>query len=438
MRLPGFGILLLVLLAGFSASVQAGTEKGSVVKVVKQDDGSYTLLRNGEPYYVKGAGLGSTKVSLDLLKASGGNNFRTWGIETLEETIDGKPVLDRAHELGITVVVGIWVQHARHGFDYGDKKFIERQRQRVRDAVQKYKDHPAVLVWGLGNEMEAFEDGGKDVRLWKELNHLAGIIKELDSNHPVMTVLASASKENVDNIKKYYPNIDILGVNAYAAAPGIGQSLLNAGWDGPYMLTEFGVKGTWEVRNTPWNAPIEPDPSSKAAETYTAYELDRDNNVGRSLGSHVFVWGNKQEATATWFGMFLPSGEKLPRVDAMALAWSGEWPENRTPKLNSLTTPLAFKRVKPGTKSFAEADIIDREGDPITYSWDIVAESTDRRVGGDAEAVPPSFTKVIKKGQGTNRIEFEAPDKSGGYRVFVTAYDGQGGAVAHNLPFYVE
>lgn len=72
------------------------------------------------------------------------------------------------------------------------------------------------------------------------------------------------------------------------------------------------------------------------------------------------------------------------------------------------------------------------------HAWDIRAESSDRRIGGDAEAAPASFPEAIDKGQGTSRISFKAPSKPGGYRVFVTAFDGKGGAVAHNLPFYVE
>ena len=432
------GLATVILLAVFPASLLAGDDlpPGSEVRVEKQPDGSYSLLRNGEPYHVKGAGIGTG--DLALLKASGGNSIRTWGIRDLEKMVDGKPLLDRAHELGITVTVGLWVQHVRHGFDYGDAEFIERQRTRVREAVLKYKDHPALLTWGLGNEMEAFMEGETDVRIWKELNHLAGMIKELDPHHPVMTVLASATPSKVEAIHEHYPNIDILGVNAYGAAAGVGGSLLESGWDGPYMLTEFGVLGTWEVRKTPWGAPIEPDPSTKAGETYTAYTLDRDNNAGRNLGSHVFFWGQKQETTSTWFGMFLETGEKLPRVDAMAYAWTGEWPENRTPKLQSLETPVAFKEVSPGSSSWAEADIVDREGDELSYTWEILGESTDRRVGGDAEAVPPSFPDTIKKGQGTSRIEFRAPDQPGAYRLFVSAYDGQGGAVVHNLPFLVK
>ena len=413
----------------------AAESAGSKVEVVSKPDGSFTLLLNGEPYLVKGAG---GHQYLDLLAASGGNSIRTWGIELLEEVVDGKSLLDRAHESGISVTVGFWVQHERHGFDYSNAASIEKQRTRLRDAVLKYKDHPALLIWGLGNEMEGFESGETDVRIWKELNHLAGIIKELDDSHPVMTVIAGTQQSKIDGILQHYPNIDILGVNQYSSAHGTGQALDAMGWKGPYMLTEFGVPGTWEGPATSWGAPIEPDSSTKAAETYTAYKMDRDNNAGRNLGSYVFYWGQKQEATATWYGMFLSSGEKLPRVDAMAYAWSGKWPDNRAPKLVSLETPVAFKRVKAGSEFHAEVDCVDREGDELRYLWDIRAESTDRKSGGDREAAPPSFPDAIEAGQGTRRLSFKAPNRQGGYRLFVMVYDGQGGAVAHNVPFYVE
>ncbi len=438
------GFLILLWLSSCATNVLSDQNRapGSRVQVVEQPDGTFTLLRNGEPYWVKGAGTGSGPAlgggSLELLAASGGNSVRTWGIKQLDELVEGKPFLDRAHELGISVTVGFWVQHVRHGFDYSDTDSVQQQRDRLRDAVLKYRDHPALLAWGLGNEMEAFEPNVEGEVIWRELNHLAGIIKKLDPHHPVMTVIAGAQSAKIAGILKYYPNMDILGVNSYSSAPMVGRRLVGMGWSGPYMLTEFGVTGTWEVPETPWGVPVEPDPSTKAAETYTAYTTDRDDNAGRTLGSYVFFWGNKQEATATWFGMFLATGEKLPRVDAMAYAWSGQWPDNRAPKLKSMATPIAFKKVKPGSGSYAEVDCIDREGDQLRYFWEVLAESTDRKIGGDPEATPRSFPDAITTGQGTPRIEITVPTRPGAYRVFVTAYDGQGGAVAHNLPFFVE
>ena len=424
---------------------EADSPEGSEVRVVKQPDGAYALTRNGELYEVKGAGYGvaesSTHDALALLAESGGNSIRTWGVDQLEERIDGQPLLDRAHALGISVSVGFWVQHARHGFDYGDEASLEQQREKLRAAVLKYKDHPALLTWGLGNEMEkdfrAEASEETDVRIWKELNHLAGIIKALDPNHPVMTVIDGAPPSKIEAIYEHYPNLDIPGINSYAGAISAGERLLDAGWSGPYMLTEYGVSGTWEVPLTAWGAPIEPDPSTKAGESYTSYTIDRDNNPGRNLGSYVFLWGSKQEATFSWFGMLLPTGEKLPRVDAMAYAWTGSWPENRAPKLLSMESPVAFQQVEGGVRSHAVVEILDREGDALRYAWEVRAESSDRKVGGDAEAVPPSYPEAIRKGQGGARIEFRTPREPGGYRLFVTAFDDKGGAVVHNLPFFV-
>ncbi|MEM1175856.1 MAG: glycoside hydrolase family 2 TIM barrel-domain containing protein [Pseudomonadota bacterium] len=411
----------------------------------KTVDGQFRLLRNGEPFEVRGVGYviddGTDADALALLAASGGNAIRTWGVDQLEIDADGKNLLDLAHEHGIAVTLGFWVKHARHGFDYDDVESVNRQRELLREAVLTYRDHPALLMWGLGNEMEKdFTPGASeetDPRVWKELNHLAGIINELDPNHPVMTVVDGTPASKIDSIRKLYPRLDILGINSYAGATSAGERALQAGWDGPYMLTEFGVTGTWEVQLTTWGAPIEPDPSTKAAESYTAYTVDRDRNPLRNLGSYVFLWGSKQEATFSWFGMLLPSGEKLARVDAMAYAWTGDWPTNRVPKLESMTSPVAFKEAVAGTTTYAKVDCSDREGDALRYSWEVRAESSDRRVGGDAEAAPPSFPDAISKGQGTDRIEFKVPDTPGGYRLFVTAYDGKGGAAVHNLPFYV-
>ena len=110
------------------------------------------------------------------------------------------------------------MQHVRHGVDYSDPMVTERQRQLLRDAVMKYKDHPALLVWNLGNEMESFPPQGTDLSLlWKEINYLAGMIKEMDPNHPVMTTIADVSDENLKNIREYYPNLDILGVDSYSS-----------------------------------------------------------------------------------------------------------------------------------------------------------------------------------------------------------------------------
>ena len=59
------------------------------VKVeVAQVDGQYTLLRDGEPYYINGAGGHDY---LDELVYLGGNSIRTWSAEDAEEILADLP-----------------------------------------------------------------------------------------------------------------------------------------------------------------------------------------------------------------------------------------------------------------------------------------------------------------------------------------------------------
>lgn len=407
---------------------------GSVVQVARAADGSYQLVCDGKPFYVNGVGGGHY---LEQLVQYGGNSIRTWGIESLEEVVEGKPLIKRAAELNLKVAAGIWVEHERHGFSYSDEASLKKQRDAVRAAVRKYRDEPALLVWGLGNEMEGVMDRGDNALIWKELNVLAGIVKEEDPHHPVMTVIAGASTPKVKAVLAYYPNIDILGVNAYAGASGVGGAVVAAGWKKPFMLTEFGPLGHWEVPKTSWGAPIEPSSWEKARNYFATQSLVRDEGKGLCLGSYAFLWGNKQETTSTWYGMFLDSGEKLPSVDAVSYSWTGHWPPNRSPKIERFDSPAKEKSLAAGATSTATITAVDPENDPLAVTWEVVAESTDTKVGGDKESAPPSFPDAIISQQGLG-VTFRAPQKPGNYRLFVTVRDGKGGASKDNFPFQVK
>src|SRR5689334_15457135 len=121
------------------------------VQVVKADAGGWQLLRDGKPYFIKGGGGGGSKECLARL---GGNSFRTWGVGD-----DTQRQLDLAQKLGLTVTLGIWLGHTTDGFNYNDPKQVAEQYERAREAIRRYKDHPAVLMWGIGNEMEGYKNG---------------------------------------------------------------------------------------------------------------------------------------------------------------------------------------------------------------------------------------------------------------------------------------
>ena len=132
---------------GQDANAVAEQAGPGVVRLVRQDD-AWQLMRDGEPYYVHGGGGGGP---IDLLAAAGANSTRTWGVDDVDEV---RQRLDECHREGLTVAFGIWLEHERHGHDYDDEQFLAEQAETVLGHVRTFKDHPAILVWGIGNEME--------------------------------------------------------------------------------------------------------------------------------------------------------------------------------------------------------------------------------------------------------------------------------------------
>jgi beta-galactosidase/beta-glucuronidase len=75
--------------------------------------------------------------------------------------------LEEAKRLGSPSCAGIWLGHRRHGSATMYPKAVREQHEKTLEVVRRYKDHPNLLVWGLGNEVEL---DGDDPRVWKAIN----------------------------------------------------------------------------------------------------------------------------------------------------------------------------------------------------------------------------------------------------------------------------
>lgn len=412
----------LILLQCLALSLHA-----AVIPVeIRQSEQGFTLYRGGQPYYVKGAG-GLT--SLDALRQSGGNSVRTWG------DVD-RAFLDKAHALGLSVCVGLWIEHERHGFDYDDSVAVEQQIKRHCAVIDELKDHPAVLMWGIGNEVELQSTNHK---VWDVIESIAAHAKKVDPHHPTMTVVAHAPKDAVELIMERSPSIDILGCNSYGGIFGLARDVRATGWEGPYMITEWGTDGMWESDKTSWGAEIEATSTVKAQQVLERYQLILDD-AERCLGSYVFFWGVKQETTATWFNLFLDSGETIEAVDALQYCWTGSWPDHPAPRMDPLRLngkpAQASVRVVAGQPVRASFNL--RRSDPshLDIRWKLLAESTDKRMGGDREHPPQAVDLDILQDNGTC-LTFKAPPLQGNYRLFLFLHGSHDKAATANFPFQV-
>lgn len=400
------------------------------VKVVAHGDG-FQLLRGGQPYIVKGAGV--VAVDYRTLAERGGNSVRTWGIETAARD------LDEAAKNGLTVTLGLPVAAERWGMDYGDEDQVAAQRQRVREAVERHRNHPALLAWIIGNELN---HGMKDARVYDEVNALSKMIHELDPNHPTTTAI-TAGEEPIEVVKKRAPDLDFISVQLYGALALMPRYAAEWFAGRPFMVTEWGPIGHWEASQTAWGAPVEMDSTTKARHYLDGYRqliephLASAPEGGLCLGSYVFLWGQKQERTPTWYSMFTPSGDATAAVDAMQLAWSRQRPPNQAPVIEAmrLDNRTANNNVTlvAGEHYLAEFTTRDPNGDPLTYRWHLKPESTATTDGGDYEPAIPNIPGLI--GDPTRpTITLQAPEP-GTYRLFAYASDPKGHTAHANIPF---
>ena len=424
----GLALAFTALAAG--ARVAPGAGKPGAVKVeIHQADGRYQLLRAGKPYFVRGAGGGQFP---ERIAAYGGNSIRTWG------TDDAPQVLRAAQANGLTVMLGLDVARERHGFNYADPQAVAAQLRHLRAEVLKYKDDPAVLLWGIGNELNLEYT---NPQVWDAVNDIAKMIHEVDPNHPTSTVLAGAAPREVAFVKARCPAVDVLSINTYAGLATLPQQVRNAGWTGPYLVAEWGPTGHWECQQLPWKAAIEETSSQKATVYQSRYEASVLQDQAHCLGAYVFLWGQKQERTPTWYGLFTEDGQESEVVDVMQYLWSGHWPSNRAPHIASLHLnghPAADTvYLRAGQRYPAAADVADPDHDALTYRWELLPEATDLKNGGDRENRPTPLPGLLAT-PNLNQTQIQAPAQAGAYRLFVYTTDGHGNVATGNVPFYVQ
>jgi endo-1,4-beta-mannosidase len=168
-------------------------------------------------------------------------------------------------------MLGLWVQHERHGFDYNNPKLVKAQLENFKQEVQKYKNHPALLMWGIGNE---YELNYSNTRVWSAVNDIAKMIHKEDPNHPTSTVTAGTNLEKLGYVMKELKDIDIYGINTYGDIGNVKKVLAEGNFQGPYMITEWGPTGHWEIQKTMWGSSIEQTSTEKAQsylDRYTDY-----------------------------------------------------------------------------------------------------------------------------------------------------------------------
>ncbi|MFM9028527.1 MAG: hypothetical protein ACKOQ6_11100, partial [Bacteroidota bacterium] len=278
---------------------------------------------------------------------------------------------------------------------------------------------------------------------------IAEYIHQTDPHHPTSTVTAGLDSQEVRLIKERCPDIDIYCVNTYGDIAGVPENIVRYGWDGPYMITEWGPNGYWEAPKTSWNVSIEQTSSEKKQVYFDRFEKYIRPNSDRCLGSYAFLWGAKQEYTETWFGLFSKDNKPTEPIDALEMVFTGKYPSMGAPTILAFDLdgkkPSDNIHLKAGERFQAtmtasvstgvHTSVPDTDG-VLSYSWKVLRESDDKKSGGDREDAAEEVQVSMQHAKKSS-MSFRAPDRAGAYRLFMTVV-GNGKTAYANIPFIVE
>jgi hypothetical protein len=400
---------------------------GSVVKVTG-GQGNWGLSVNGAPFQVKGVTFGpaaaTAEAHLPDLVAMGVNTVRTWGT-------DGStaPLLDQAAAYGVKVVNGFWLNQ---GADYvNDSNYRTSTLNTIVQYVNQYKNDPAVLMWDVGNEvLLTLQNTYSGSQLTAERNAYAQYVDQVaqaihaaDPNHPV------TSTDAWTGAWPYYqanaPHLDLWAINAYGAACGLKQDWINGGYTKPYLVTESGPAGEWEVPNDANGVPTEPTDQQKAAGYATAWNCIT-GHTGVALGATLFNYGTENDFGGVWFNLDTGGWQRLSYYQVAHL-YGGSVQANTPPVISALTLSRTTD-VPAGGQFTVTLGVSDPDGDPLRYNLMLTSKYVDGGTGfsyaGFTQSGPSTFTVT-------------APNRLGVWKVYAYAYDGHGNVGVETRSFRV-
>ncbi|GGY79761.1 discoidin domain-containing protein [Streptomyces nitrosporeus] len=400
---------------------------GGAVEVTGSQ-GDWQLTVGGQPYTVKGLTWGPSVADaptyLPDVKSMGANTIRTWGT-------DGStgPLLDAAAAQGLKVVNGFWLQPGGGPGSGGcvnyvtDTAYKSTMLTEFAKWADAYRSHPATLMWNVGNESVLGLQNcysGTELEAQRNaytafVNDVAKKIHSIDPDHPVTSTDAWTGAWPY--YKRNAPDLDLYSMNSYGDICGVRQDWTDGGYDKPYLITEGGPAGEWEVPDDPNGVPDEPTDVQKA-EGYTKAWDCVTGHRGVALGATFFHYGTEHDFGGIWFNL-VPDGLKRLSYYALKKAYSGSTAGDNTPPVITGMTVTPASAAPAGREFTVRAGIRDPDGDRITPRIYL----SGNYANGDKRLVEARWRST---GDGTFAVT--APEKLGVWKVYVQAEDGHGNA----------
>lgn len=414
--------------------------ENEAVLIQDRESGNHHITVKGEPFYIKGV---CKSDGMEAIYEAGGNTVRTYSA-----TISGgatKAALDKAEKLGMKVVLCVDMPKEKNGFTYSDNydDFINGSFENIKKQTDYFKNHPALLMWDVGNEIDTVNCSPE---VYSAINEVAEYIKAVDPYHPITTVHAGSSPSKIRAVRLYAPCIDVVSANIYSGINNTHKNIItDAAWQGPYMITEYSINQPSEElklkKGVNWvfeDTVIEKPDLEKGREYYDRYMNCIYANKSHCLGSFAFAAYDTYRGTHTWYNIFLENDlKKTPVYDALYYAWSGRKRANTAPTVNSIMINNIKGSqsivIEKGSSAVIDINAVDENNDALTYKLEV------RKSDNDTLTEPLPYVTFETDKENTSRIiASNLPNDDGVYRLFVYAYDGNENIGYGNVPFMIK
>jgi hypothetical protein len=222
---------------------------------------------------------------LPMMRAAGINTVKVYGPLP-------RVVLDELHAHGMTAIVTVVLNGAEDFAGY----------------VTALRDHPAILMWMVGNEwnLNHLYGGCAADACPARINELVRAVKALDPDHPVATSFAPTDASGVPtaNDVRRLDAVDVWGLNVYSQ-PGFfnrfqAWRLLaqSTGRERPFFMSEYGADA-YDNRTRATNEAAQATALRQQTNEIRA-QLSARNAAFPCLGGTPFEWNDEWWKAGAW------------------------------------------------------------------------------------------------------------------------------------------
>jgi hypothetical protein len=211
--------------------------------------------------------------------------------------LDSRGALDFAWSRHLYVIMGFWVDRS---VDLTKSWVRENLKSGFVQLVSRWKDHPAVLMWAFGNEADVY--AGRKENWFSLVQEAAQAAKQVDNNHPIMTVNQDITRIGNENIGSHDDNLtalDVWGVNVYHGSSfgSLFDNYRNMS-SKPLFLAEWGCDAL-DARDNTENEVMQAEYLDNLWKEISE-NLSAENENRVCIGGTVFEWCDEWWKAGRW------------------------------------------------------------------------------------------------------------------------------------------